>query len=211
MDRIGLINRVKIKLDEYTPDGVSLPFDDYLGPLLDESAREILMKGPLHLITPTAIPLSSGTPPASIVKYANNKSYIPVPTDYIRLHEIKYPLWKRSVRTAITPENPEYQLQENEHLTAGYGRPFVALVHANPGGGAVVKYFECGKVLDPGQTTLTPVALYVKTVLPEELNNEFADALTWLCTSKVFGVLGHGDQAKLVLEQFTQSLSALFA
>lgn len=211
MDRAGLINKVLVKMDEYTPEGVSLPFDELIGPLLDESATEILEKGPLYLLTPTAIPLTGGDPVTSIVKYANNRSYIPVPTDYVRLYEIQYPLWKKPVRRAITPEDPRYRLQENEYLTAGYGRPVVSIVQTSVDGGAVTKYFECGKVLDPGATILTPNALYVKTCKPEQLNDILADALSWLCTSKVFGVLGYGDKAKITMEQFTQSLSTLVA
>jgi len=53
MDRTGLINKVKVILDEYTPEGVGTPFEEYIGPLLDESAREIVMEGPLYLLTPS--------------------------------------------------------------------------------------------------------------------------------------------------------------
>lgn len=201
MERLGLIEKVKIKLDEYTPEGVSLPFDEIIGPLLDESATEVLQKGPLHLITPTNIPLTG-----NVVKYANDKAYIPVPTDYIRLYQIKYPLWKKAVRIAITPEHEEYKTQENEYLTAGYARPVVAIVYDTNSQDAITRYFECGKVLDPGQTELTPVAQYVKKFKPEELNDTLADALTWLCTSKVFGVLGYGDKAKMTMDQFNQAL-----
>lgn len=201
MERLGLIEKVKIKLDEYTPEGVSLPFDEIIGPLLDESATGVLQKGPLHLITPTNIPLTG-----NVVKYANDKAYIPVPTDYIRLYQIKYPLWKKAVRIAITPEHEEYKTQENEYLTAGYARPVVAIVYDTNSQDAITRYFECGKVLDPGQTELTPVAQYVKKFKPEELNDTLADALTWLCTSKVFGVLGYGDKAKMTMDQFNQAL-----
>lgn len=194
-------------MDEYTPEGVSLPFDDLIGPLLDESARELLEKGPLHLLIPTVIPLTSGA--TSIVKYANNKSYIPVPADLVRLYEIKYPLWKRSIRRAITPEDPQYHLQENEYLTAGYGRPVVSIVQTSVSGEAVTKYFECGKVLNPAETVLTPIALYVKTSKPEELNDIFADSLSSLCASKVFGVLGSGDKMQLLYQQYQLSLSTL--
>lgn len=202
MLRSELITRVKIKLDEYTPAGVVLPFDDYIGPLLDESARDLLERAPLYLMTPTSIPLTGTV-------FENDKSFIPVPEDYVRLYEVKYPLWKRSVRVAISREHPDYKIQENEFLTGGYGRPSVAVVQTSVSGGSVVKYLECSKVL----TDATPsVATYVRTLGtadPENLNDLLADVQTWLCTSKVLGILDYADKAKLAMEQSNNALLAL--
>jgi hypothetical protein len=203
MFRSELITRVKIKLDEYAPAGVVLPFDDYIGPLLDESARDLLERAPLYLMTPTSIPLTGTV-------FENDKSFIPVPDDYVRLYEVKYPLWKKSVRMAISREHPDYKVQENEFLTGGYGRPSVAVVQTSVSGGVVTKYLECSKVL----ASATPsVATYVRTLGttldPENLNDLLADCQTWLCTSKVFGVLGYADKAKLAMEQSNNALLAL--
>lgn len=209
MDRTGLINKVKVILDEYAPGDVGLPFEEYVGPLLDESAREILTDGPLHLLTPTPIPLTSGSPPTSIVKYADNKAYIPVPSDFLRIYEIKYPLWKKSVRIAISKENPEYRLQDNEYLRSGYGRPFVAIVLTSVAGGAVTRYLECGRVENPGAGSLTPVALYVKDDKPENLAEQFVDTLTWRCASKVLAVMGDANRSKMALEQSMSHLNSI--
>jgi hypothetical protein len=57
MERSGIISKVKLKMDEVTPPGVDLPFDDLIGPTLDDCAKEILMVCPLHLITPSEIPI----------------------------------------------------------------------------------------------------------------------------------------------------------
>ena len=61
MERAALINIVKVKLDEFSPGDIGLPFDDYIGPMLDESAREVLERAPLHLLSPAAIPTSGTT------------------------------------------------------------------------------------------------------------------------------------------------------
>lgn len=194
MERAGIINKVKIKMDELTPDGVALPFEELIGPTLDDCAKEIQVKAPLHLLAPTAIP-STGT------KYVNNKSYIPVPTDYIKLYEMKYPLWKRSVRRAVLPEDPAYASRENEYLT-GYARPFVAIVNTTVAT-AASKYFECSKVLD----SATPdIATYVKIAKPEELNDLLVDALAGLCASKIFGILGEGEKAQIMAAQSEAAL-----
>lgn len=206
MDRPGLINKVKVILDEYTPEGVGTPFDEYIGPLLDESAREIVLEGPLYLLAPESIPLSSGDPAASILKYADDRAYIPVPSDFVRLHEVKFPLWKRSVREAITQENEKYNIQENEYLRSGYGRPYVALVRKQFSGGALVRYLECGRAL---ANAVPDTALYVKETLPENLAEEFADTLCWRAASKVLATLGDVNRAKVALEQSMIHLSKL--
>jgi hypothetical protein len=196
--RSDLIIRVKIKLDEYTPSpGVALPFESYISPLLDESANDITARGPLRLLLPIAIPLTG-------VAYLADKSYIPVPVNYVKLYEIKYPLWKKSVRIAISQENPAYKIQENEYIKGGYARPSVAEVIYNG-----IKHFECGKVVDPTPGTLTPIATYVKTDVAENLNDLLVDSLTWLTVSKIFVVTGYGDKAKITLDLSNQALAQL--
>ena len=200
MDRSGLINMVKIKLDEYTPEGVSLPFDEYIGPLLDESARDIILQAPLYLFTPTQIPISS-----EVIKYENDKAFIPVPVDYMRLYAVKFPLWKKSITLAIQKENPEYRIQENEYTAAGYARPFVAIVYKTINE-TTLRYFECGKVL----TNTTPVeAFYLKSQKPEDLPDIFNESVTYLCSSKIFLVLGQLDKAKLLNDQFVNAINSI--
>lgn len=57
MDRQGIIERVKIVLDEYTPvDGSVLhPLDGYFNPLLDESAKELILKAPISKLYPVYV------------------------------------------------------------------------------------------------------------------------------------------------------------
>lgn len=203
MTRNELINIVKLKLDEYSPDEFSsLPYEDYISPLLDESAKDIVKRGPLRLLTPTNIPLGT-------VLYKNNKSYIPVPSDYVRLYEIKYPLWEKSVREAISPENPLYKIQENIFTKGGYSRPCVSIIWTSVNGEPISLYFECSRVDDPGAEILLPTAAYVKITLPEDLNDQLADSLTWLCVSKIYGVLGYGDKASFALRLSEMSLASL--
>jgi len=209
MERPALISKIEIKMDEYIPEGMSLPFDEYIGPVMDEAAREVLEKAPLHLLTALAIPLTGGEPPVSIIEYHNDKAYIPVPSDYVKLYELKYPLWKKSIRRAVSTEESQYKIQENQYIKAGYGRPVVAIVTTSINGGGVKTYFECAKVMDPGEESLTPVALYVKTIKPEELNDILADALTWLCSSKLLGVMGYGDKSVYAMEQYNNTMISL--
>jgi hypothetical protein len=62
MNRQALINQVKSKIDELSVEDAILvdvgltdekPIDDMIESLLDESAKEILLKAPIHKLTPT--------------------------------------------------------------------------------------------------------------------------------------------------------------
>jgi len=55
MNREGILNQVRIKLDEFTPQGVDLPFDDFIGPILDESAKDVARAAPLHMLNASSI------------------------------------------------------------------------------------------------------------------------------------------------------------
>lgn len=211
MNRTELANKVKVILDEFSPEGVGLPFDQYIGPALDESAREIVLEGPLYLLAPSLIPLATtGETPESLVKYEGDCAYIQEPADFARLYELKYPLWKKSVRETISKGNEQYKLQENEYLRSGYARPHVARITRSFSGTAPARYLECGKVVDPGEGTLSPdVALYVKTTKPEELASEFVDALCYRTAGKVLLSLGDANRSKMALEQSVVHLNKL--
>lgn len=209
MERQALINRVKIKMDEFTPEGVDTPFEDYIGPVLDECARELLERASLHLLTPTAIPVTSGDPPVSTIIYYNDKAYIPVPADYVKLYEIRFPEWQKSVRRAISVEDPEYKIQENQYAKGGNARPYVALITTQINGGSTNKYFECGYVEDPDPETLTPIALYVAECKPEQLPDIFADAISWGTAARLFGIMGENIKAQMTLEQYKNSMLSI--
>jgi hypothetical protein len=55
MNRDGILDKVKIKMDEVTPPGVDLPFDDIIGPILDECAKDVARIAPLYLLTPISL------------------------------------------------------------------------------------------------------------------------------------------------------------
>lgn len=195
MDRNGLINLVKIKLDEFTPTGVDLPFNNYIDPILEECAVEVLEQAPLGLITPANLILTSK-------KFENYTLYIPVPSDYIRLYEMKLPGWTKSVRRAITEEDPDFAIQENEHTKAGLARPVVVIKDAVPQSTAG-KYLACAKASSDADPTIYK---YVKSEKPENLDERLSEALTWLCASKILQVEGYGDKSVAANQEFQKAL-----
>lgn len=206
MTRAEIEVKVKVNMDEYTPTGVSVPYEDLISPAMDESARDILLASPLHLLVATNIPLTIGSPAVSQVSYSNDKAYIKVPSNYLRLYEVKFPLWKKAVRQPLTTEDEKYKIQENEYIKSGYGRPTVTIVRTSINGGSVDKYFECAKVLSGA---VPSIATYVKSDLPENLPDIFLDAISWLTASKLFNILEYLENSKACMSQFANSMALL--
>jgi len=185
-----LKTRVKIKVDEYTPAGVSHSFDDYLEPMLNESADELADKAPKWLLNATDIVLTG-------IKYADDLAFIPLPAEFARLYDMKFPLWDRPVFDVISPEHPDYELQQNTYTKAGYGRPVVMIQSWIPAGGTLGKHLVCGKVADGALPAYARCIVYTTPALMPDVLDE---ALTWLTASKVLQILEYKDQAKLAYD-----------
>lgn len=271
MDRESIISKVKIKLDEVTPPGVNLPFDDFIGPILDECAKEVAQIAPLHLLSPVSMVFNSinrkidtnvatigllGTHPylvndqvtvsgitthleyngdftitaitstsisyalthinenltadtGGIITYKTiftaDKAYIPKPADFLRLYELKFPLWVKPVRETTKPDSDAGKIQDNIYLASGIGRPTVIIMTTMPAGGSLGEYLVCGKVA----SSSVPIALYVKIPKPETLPVQLIDSLTWLSASKVSQIGGRGDLAQGLNSQYQNSLTSL--
>jgi len=196
LDLDGLKTRVKIKVDEYTPSGVSHSFDDYLEPMLNESADELIDKAPKYLLEPSALTLTDA-------KHDDDLYYIPVPSDYSRLYAVKFPLWAKPVYHTISPEHPLYELQDNEYTKAGYGRPVVMIRSDYPVGGSLQRYLVCGKVLSGA---LPEYARYIQYKEAENMPDVLSEALTWLAASKLLQILEYHDQAKVAYDNHTAEI-----
>jgi len=280
MEREIISTKVRVKMDEFNQEKAQISFDYYIGPIMDESARELCEAIPLQYLTPVAIPSapvvktqsrsltsnvatvktqsehflkvsdapviagmadsgyngtktvtvivdartfkfalthadeietgdSGGTvtaPTAQLFVSADKKIYIPVPGDYLRLYEIKFPSWIVPVRDAAKIDSPEGKMQDNPYLSAGKGRPSVMIKNLTPTGGVYGKFFVCGRC-DLQETPSS--AFYVKAPLAEELTEKLIDAVTWLAASKMFIVNAMGDKAKPCYEQYVLSVQSL--
>jgi len=272
MEREGIVTKVKLKMDEITPPGVDLPFDDLVGPILDECAKEVAEVAPLHLLSPISmicqstkreidtniaiITFANGHPfkvgdqisvsgfiaepsyngdfvitaiTTTSISYAlthtdeaetsdttgivtfktiftENKAYIVKPTDFLKLYEIRFPLWQNTVRVTTKPGTDSGKAQDNPYLKSGIGRPSVLLQTTYPTGGSLRDYLVCGRV---EAATIPSVALYVQIPKPEELPEQLIDSLTWLAAAKVVQIGGRLDLAQGLNQQYQLSLTQL--
>lgn len=272
MERAAIISRIKLKMDELAPPGVSLPFEDYIGPVCDEAAKEVVLTSPLKYLTPLSLICRSltrtcntnvatiktdrahnllvgnkviisgmtdatydGTFTITVVSdtthfsyalthadevetadttgtithqriFENDLCYIPVPSNFLRLYEFKFPLWVVPVRGITNIDSDDGRRQDNPYLKSGIGRPTVYIREVMPTGGHFGKWFHCGMV---ETSTIPTTLLYVKECLPEELPDKLIEVLTWLTASKLFVIMGYPDKAKITYEQYGISFKSI--
>ena len=197
MNRNGIINGVKVKMDEMTPDGVSVPFEESIGPVMDECAREILRTAPLPLLPHAELSLAG-------LEYDDQRSYIPLPLDFVRIGKIRYPKWEKAVTRLIMGDSPEYALQDNKYTRGGFSRPIVALIDKEGD-----KVLECSKV-DSDVDLQDPLeATYIKDTLPEDFPDVLMDTLEWLTASTLLQIIGDDNGFKMAQARYEQSLKQL--
>lgn len=190
MERTALINLVKTKIDEVSSSDCPInavgiednqPYDSLIESLLDESAREILLKAPFY-----RLPIESGTP--EIISDPNDRTigYIKVPANFLKLVSFKMTEWKRPVTILSIKGDEISKRQSNIHIRGGCAKP-VGVLSRNQEG--VIIEFYSVKTNPQIQEFL-----YIKTDSAENINDaQMIDALTWICAGKVLSVLGQGN------------------
>lgn len=195
MTRQELINMVKTKVDEISPlDAEITPVslmndksvDSFADGLLDECAKEVLMRAPSLKVKGTQ----------EQVEAHGNKDgsgYVVLPEGFLRLLEFRMAEWERSVTEAAEPGSVVAQMQGNRYLRGGISKP--VCVYGKRGGEAVLEYYTVKKRHDVGRF------VYVKEALAENVPVELQDVLTWWCASRVLQIFGNVNGAQLAYER----------
>ncbi len=194
MERVELINRVRRKIDEVSAADTPVQsvtivdenaVDTIIDSLLDESAREVLLKAPVQRLT-----ISSSTP--SAVKNANDTTTgtIQVPEDFLRLVSFKMGDWQRSVTSLAVKGDAISMRQSNKYIRGGIAKPVGVIAKNNQG--IVIEYYS---TLQENHTVTE--FLYIKEDVAENITGtQMIDALTWICAGKVLSVFGNLPQAQ---------------
>lgn len=189
MDRARYIARIKSKLDELTPfdEGLAValpnaaikPVEAYIEEALDEAAKEVLLRVPLHLLQPERVSVPIAVPDV------DGSGYVDCPADFLRLYSFKMKGWHREVERPISEGHPSYKLQRNHHTRGGIVKPVVVLNHRKTATKELV-YFS----LPNGVSHIVEKFLYVPIRKAEAVADTMKDLVVWVCTRKVFEVFG---------------------
>lgn len=193
MNRTALINQVKSKIDELSPSDALIvevgqddnkPIDTIIADLLDESAKEVLLKAPVHRL------IATGSTNAGVAVSGDSKiGTIDVPSDYLRLVELKMTDWLRPVTELVPQGAPLANMQYNKYLRGGLSKPVAVLSHRS--NKMVIEYFS----VDTNHTV--DRFLYIKKDVAENIPEVLQDALCWICASRVLAIFGKTEGAKI--------------
>lgn len=203
-DRLSIINAVKAKIDELIPEGegvtitftseaepnLSNPLDIFINVVMDEVAKELLLMAPLHVLVPKT---DTPTPVQILSDDLGKTGYIALPSDFIRLQSFQMSEWERPVTVPIITLDPLYVLQKNKYVRGGVSKPVAVLSWV--GTTKVLEYYSV-------RTAHTLAHFrYIPETLPENVQDNLFDALTWLIAEKVLNITSQTDLAKIAYEK----------
>jgi len=123
MTRADIILKVKARIDELSPFSSEElnPSIELIDSLLDDSDTEIRRKVPVHLVDPAIFDASSP------IDNGDGTGYIPLPSDFLRLHSFKMAEWAVTLNQPISESSPKYPLQKNTVTRGGVVKPVIVI------------------------------------------------------------------------------------
>lgn len=198
MTRQGIIERVKIIMDEFTPvnQGVVHPLDAYIDPIIDDSVRTLYKEFPIDKLWHSSITASIA------VEENSNLAKATIPKDVVRVSSVKLKNWNRAIHEKEFEMGDSVKLawQGNPATRASSSRPLV-----------IKKQMEDGISLDLyGLKTKgseeTAQIFGVKMCKPEELNEDLITPFTYLAAYLLATHIERVDIAKPIYEQYLKHL-----
>ena len=206
MSRTGLINTVKTKIDEISSyDSLIVdvglednnPIDTVIDELLDECAKEVLLRAPIYRLTPTP---SNASAIADLSKIYTGT--IPLPADFVRIAELKMTEWERPV-TELQQQGSEIaKRQHNRWLRAKSSKP-VAILSSRVQSSVSPPTYTTYPVIEYYSVKTNHTIshfTYIKKEVAENIPEWLQDALCWICASKILGIYGKANESKQALE-----------
>jgi hypothetical protein len=185
MDRLEIISKVRIKLDEILSDLSSqIVQSATVDVILDETVTQLLLMIPRHLVKAKAM----ATPPGSgTVKPDPTLGYVVLPDDYLRLYSFKMTEWIRPVIQAISEDHPVYVLQHNTATRGKKAKPVCVIRYDQTEAKHVLDYYS----VETDHTI--EHALYIPVTIADNLQDNLIDPLTWLVVAKVLQIYSNDD------------------
>lgn len=194
MTREELINLVKTKIDEISPRGMAVhtvgesdakPVLVLADELLDESAREVLLKAPVYRLVTSSMYIIPKIKP-------DGSGYVLLPNDFIRLVEFKMKEWQRPVNEPVLAGTEIARRQHNKFLRGGICKPVCVLV--NREGRLLLEYYSVKESHE------VECFEYVKRRAAEDMPVDIQPVVAWFCASKVLEIIGKANEAKAAYE-----------
>lgn len=191
MTRADLLDLIKVKMDEVSPFTENeLISETFADEFIDKASDEVLLKVPLTLIAPDDMPTTEQ------VENTDGTGFIPVPSDYLRLHSFKMEEWDEAVNITITEQHPKFKLQK---FTTTRGKPSKPIVvdmnYKISHTGSAVRVLKYISVCSSHTVTY---AYYVKSLGAAftSIADKLADVTAYQAAGNIFLSQGIAEQAK---------------
>ena len=197
MDRQEIIDKVKLRIDEFGPFEEGEVFGSaQVESLLDDAVNQFLLIIPAFLPTPTSFADESSST-GGAVPIDDYIGYVPLPTGYLRLVSFQMDCWKRAVTEAISENDPKYAIQQSTHVRGGVSRPAVVYRYES-GIGKILEYYS---VSDNNHDVKK--ALCLVTIVAEDLDEFLVDPFTWFAAYLLLDSRGETTGAQACLKKTT--------
>ena len=211
MTRAEYIDRVKVKLDEFSPfeepssfiaaDGDAdydrvKPVIEYIDKELDNATNYCLRVLPLRVLS------SDANIETEQLTINNGVGIVTASYSNKRLCRVIVADWKRDVTHFYTSEDVEYLLQQNEYTRSGIAKPSVFYVPE----------LDCLELYSfPSTSTTNSVDIWSidLNTKPESVASYIADFIIIKCAQLVYSILGNTNGAAAMESEFARKLEAL--
>lgn len=154
-----LINEMRIAIDEVNHDEVNdIIMDDSdmeMKQVIETAAQQILLQAPEAMLAPVIVKVSLGNEQdydPIITQFTDGHGELTIPSDFVRLYELKLFSWQSSVRELMDPTSKEAQMQASR-WTRGTPQKPKAMLSVNQYGNRVIVYWTAGRYLKPIKDT----------------------------------------------------------
>lgn len=186
-------------------------------PMLDEElkkAARYLLRKTTRDVALYAVKEGKAHADVTIIAGANGSAIIPLPSDFMRFVSFKLTKWDRAESSYISDTSRTYNKQVHQFLRGSNERPVVALIpyteSYDPGGGSQVPPINQALQVWPYEAPDTIASFaYVPVLLPENMPDEYEDALVWRALQTVLITLKQIEQANLAGERFKEAIDEL--
>lgn len=190
MTRENIIKQILLRIDEISPfQDADIIDNNLIDGLLNETAEDVLMKLPLHLLPTTTVPYMSVVTEAILTKFQ-------LPTNFLRLIKLRLASWIKPVNELLPEEHPKFQLQyNNKYLRGTVNRPIAFIVNASTSDKQVYCF---GK----GATNTISELYYCKKTDPDQMPDNILEPMFYIGAFKVLVAMEKPEVAKVAMTQF---------
>jgi hypothetical protein len=196
MDRNRLIQAVKVRMDEITPDDSINVVDN---PLVDQLIDEQVLSF-LEFMPPDLLECKYNID-VQLVGFPDGHGDIFLPEDFLKLVRVRMGEWDKAVTLTINENSPLALMQNHRYTRGGTKRPVVIRSH-NPSGHRVLRYFSV-----VSNHSLQEF-VYIPKMKAEEVGDNLLDPLAWYIASVAFQVLENMEASKMAMARVVEYIKS---